>query len=100
MTTQSRLEETSGTVAERAARGKSARKAVPRTSHATFAPPADRRDPVEVLEEQAATRVPELLPIRYGRMSSSAFAFYRGAAAVMAMTSPPPRPRDRGPGLR
>ena len=42
----------------------------------------DRRDPVELLEEQAATRVPELVPIRYGRMLTSPFAFYRGAAAA------------------
>jgi uncharacterized protein (DUF2252 family) len=42
------------------------------------------RDPVGLLETQAASRVPELVPVRYGRMSSSPFAFYRGAAAVMA----------------
>ena len=85
MTTESRLEAVTATAVERAARGKAARKEVPRTSHAAFTPTADRRDPVAVLEEQGTTRVPELLPIRYGRMSSSAFAFYRGAAAVMAM---------------
>ena len=48
-------------------------------------PGPDRRDPVAVLEEQGATREPELLPIRYGRMAESPFAFFRGAAAVMAM---------------
>lgn len=74
-----------GTIAERTERGKAARKASPRTTHAGFTPAADRRDPVEVLESQAATRVPELVPIRYGRMVSSPFAFFRGAAAVMAM---------------
>ncbi|HEY6762626.1 MAG TPA: DUF2252 domain-containing protein [Baekduia sp.] len=70
-------------VAERA-RGKAARKATPRASHAAFAPPPSRADPVALLERQAATRVPELVPIRYGRMLVSPFAFYRGAAAIMA----------------
>ena len=46
--------------------------------------PPDRRDPIALLEEQAVERVPELVPIRYGRMSASPFAFYRGAAYVMA----------------
>ncbi len=85
MSTQSRLEVTEGSAEERAARGKAARKQVARTSHAEFAAAPERRDPIAVLEAQAETRVPELLPIRYGRMASSAFAFYRGAAAVMAM---------------
>jgi uncharacterized protein (DUF2252 family) len=71
-------------VAERAARGKAARAEVPRSSHATFEPSADRIDPVELLERQAATRVPELVPIRYGRMLVSPFTFYRGAAMIMA----------------
>jgi uncharacterized protein (DUF2252 family) len=70
--------------AERAARGKAARAAVPRSSHAAWEPPNGRRDPVGILEEQALTRVPELVPIRYGRMLVSAFTFYRGAAAIMA----------------
>jgi uncharacterized protein (DUF2252 family) len=68
---------------ERAARGKAARKKVPREQHAEFSP-ADRADPVALLEEQAASRVPELVPIRYGRMSVSPFTFYRGAALIMA----------------
>src|SRR5437763_1286072 len=72
------------TVAERADRGKRARAEVPRSSHAEWAPPADRPDPVEILEGQAETRVPELVPIRYGRMLVSPFTFYRGSAAVMA----------------
>jgi uncharacterized protein (DUF2252 family) len=72
-------------VAERVALGKTARKRVPRSSHAEFRPSEARRSPLEVLDEQGATRVQELLPIRYGRMASSPFAFYRGAAAVMAM---------------
>ena len=68
--------------AQRAGRGKEARAACPRSSHASFAPPD--RDPVALLEAQAATRVPELVPIRYGRMLVSPFSFFRGAAAVMA----------------
>ncbi|WP_353508764.1 DUF2252 domain-containing protein [Intrasporangium sp.] len=71
-------------LAERAATGKEARTRVPRSDHADWAPPAERGDPVQVLEEQATSRVPELLPIRYGRMAVSPFTFYRGAAAVMA----------------
>ena len=72
------------TPAERAARGKEARAAVPRDSHAVFDPPPDRPDPVAQLEEQAATRVPELVPIRRGRMMVSPFTYYRGAALPMA----------------
>ena len=72
------------TPAERAARGKEARAAVPRDSHAVFDPPPDRPDPVALLEEQAATRVPELVPVRRGRMMVSPFTYYRGAALPMA----------------
>ncbi len=68
---------------ERAARGKAARKSVPRERHAEFSPEG-RPDPISLLEEQAASRVPELVPIRYGRMSVSPFTFYRGAALIMA----------------
>ncbi len=71
-------------VAERIARGKAARAEVPRASHAIFEPSSDRVDPVELLERQAETRVPELVPIRYGRMLVSPFTFYRGAAMIMA----------------
>ncbi len=71
-------------VAERVARGKAARAEVPRSSHAAFEPAPHRADPVKVLERQAQTRVPELVPIRYGRMLVSPFTFYRGAAAIMA----------------
>jgi uncharacterized protein (DUF2252 family) len=71
-------------MAERIARGKAARGEVPRSRHAVFEPLSIRPDPVEVLERQAKTRVPELVPIRYGRMSVSPFTFYRGAAAIMA----------------
>ncbi len=70
--------------AERVARGRAARKLVPRSSHGVYEPAADRADPVELLERQAATRVPELVPIRYGRMLVSPFTFYRGAALIMA----------------
>jgi uncharacterized protein (DUF2252 family) len=69
---------------EREAAGKKLRGQVPRGSHRGWEPPPDRRDPVAVLSEQAETRVPELVPIRHGRMSASPFAFYRGAAAIMA----------------
>src|SRR3954454_22689502 len=72
------------TLDERAARGKAARAAVPRSSHARWEPAPGPRDPVAVLEAQALTRVPELVPIRYGRMLVSPFTFYRGAAALMA----------------
>ena len=61
------------------------RAAMPRSAHGDWNPPSDRPDPVDVLEEQAASRVPELRPIRYARMAESPFAFFRGAAAVMAM---------------
>jgi len=65
--------------------GRVLRATVPRSAHAEWAPAPGRRDPVAVLEEQGATREPDLLPIRYGRMAQSPFAFFRGAAAVMAM---------------
>jgi uncharacterized protein (DUF2252 family) len=69
---------------ERAADGRAARSAAPRSAHADWQPSPDRADPVELLEEQARTRVPELVPIRYGRMLTSPLAFFRGAAAIMA----------------
>ena len=69
---------------ERKARGKAARTAVPRETHAAWEPSPDRPDPVALLGEQDGTRVPELVPIRYGRMLVSPFTFYRGAALVMA----------------
>ena len=79
-------------LAERAERGKATRAEVPRRVHGEWAPAADRRDPVELLEEQAASRVPELVPIRYGRMLVSAFAFYRAGAYIMAADlAPSPR---------
>ena len=72
------------TPAERAARGKAARAEVPRESHAMFDPPPDRPDPIGLLEQQAKTRVPELVPVRWGRMMVSPFTYYRGAALPMA----------------
>ena len=67
---------------ERAAAGKAARQRAPLTGLADY-DPSDRANPVELLEGQAATRVPDLVPIRYGRMSASPFAFYRGGALIM-----------------
>src|SRR2546421_3239827 len=69
---------------ESAERGRAARGSAPRSAHGDWAPAADRPDPIAVLQTQAATRVQELVPIRYGRMLVSPFTFYRGAAAVMA----------------
>jgi uncharacterized protein (DUF2252 family) len=71
------------TPAERAVRGKTARAEVPLESHAEF-DPAGRADPIALLEEQGTTRVPELVPVRYGRMMASPFSYYRGAALPMA----------------
>ena len=70
--------------AERSARGKAIRAEVPRDSHAAFEPSADRPDPIGLLEDQALTRVPELVPVRWGRMSVSPFTYFRGAALPMA----------------
>src|SRR4051794_35421910 len=72
------------TPTERAALGKAARVEAPRASHAAFTRSANGFDPVALLEEQAVSRVPELVPIRYGRMLVSPFTFYRGAALIMA----------------
>ena len=79
-----RAEAESRPAEERVAQGKRLRGEVPRSSHAGFEPAPGRPDPIELLERQAATRVPELVPIRYGRMLVSPFTFYRGAALVMA----------------
>jgi uncharacterized protein (DUF2252 family) len=79
-------------VEERVARGKAARQEIPRARHGEFEPSSNRVDPVVLLEHQAATRVPELVPIRYGRMLVSPFTFYRGAAKIMAQDlAPTPR---------
>jgi uncharacterized protein (DUF2252 family) len=72
------------TPAERSALGKAARKRVPLERHGEYTPPPDRLDPVALLEGQAMSRVPDLVPLRYGRMLVSPFTFYRGAALGMA----------------
>ncbi|MGW2020380.1 DUF2252 domain-containing protein [Streptomyces sp. NPDC001927] len=79
------------TPAERAEAGRAARKRVPRSSHGRWIPSSQRLDPLRVLERQSVDRVPELVPIRYGRMAVSPFAFLRGAAAVMAADLAPQR---------
>ncbi len=71
-------------VSERRADGRDACAKVPLGSHAAWASRNGHRDPLAILELQARDRVRELVPIRYGRMALSSFAFYRGAAAVMA----------------
>ena len=65
-------------VAERMRAGKALREKVPRSSHAEWAAPAHRRDPVEALRDSDRGRLPELVPIRYGRMRQTPFAFFRG----------------------
>jgi Uncharacterized protein conserved in bacteria (DUF2252) len=69
---------------ERAAISRALRDTVPRVSQGGWKPPTDRRDPAELLSESNEGRIMELIPIRFGRMSASPFAFYRGAAALMA----------------
>ena len=71
-------------VDERRATGRRSREHVPRSAHAGWRPAADRPDPVALLEEQNATREPDLVPVRHGRMMVSPFTFYRGAAKIMA----------------
>src|ERR1700680_2557016 len=70
--------------AERFAAGKALRTKVPRSSHAQWQPPSQRNDPIELIIESNRTRLQELVPIRYGRMMTSPFAFLRGSAVVMA----------------
>src|SRR5215467_5659831 len=70
--------------AERSAAGKALRASVPRSSHAKWAPDPERPDPISLLEEANKTRLEPLVPIRFGRMSLSPFAFYRGSADIMA----------------
>lgn len=69
---------------QRATRGKDVRSSVPRSDHAAWEPPSDRTSPIKTLSAQDATRLPDLVPFRYGRMLVSPFTFYRGAAAIMA----------------
>src|SRR5689334_13205931 len=77
------------TIAERMAAGKSLRTKVPRARLAEYEPPSKRKDPVSILEGQAATRLPQLIPVRYARMLASPFAFLRGGAAIMAQDLSP-----------
>jgi uncharacterized protein (DUF2252 family) len=72
------------TVAERQSNGRQARKAAPRTSHGAWTPAPDRPDPIALLKAQDDDRMADLVPIRWGRMSASPFAFYRGSAVLMA----------------
>jgi uncharacterized protein (DUF2252 family) len=77
---------------EWAALGRRARRTAPRSTHGAWAPPPGRLDPVTLLEQQAGSRVPELVPIRHGRMLASPSTFYRGAAFIMAADlAPTPR---------
>jgi uncharacterized protein (DUF2252 family) len=71
-------------VEARMSQGKALREKVSRASHAEWAAPLARPDPIKVLQQSDRGRIPELLPIRYGRMRQSPFAFFRGSAAVMA----------------
>ena len=69
---------------ERAARGKAAREELPRERHAEWSANRRNQKPLDLLAEQGLTRVPELVPIRYGRMAATPFTYYRGAALPMA----------------
>jgi uncharacterized protein (DUF2252 family) len=71
-------------IEERITSGKELRKKFPRIEQGEYKPAPDRADPVSILEEQAKTRLPELVPVRYARMLTSPFAFLRGGAAIMA----------------
>jgi hypothetical protein len=80
-------------VDDRRARGKQAQDRTPLSSHTGWTPATDRPDPVALLQEQDATREPDLVPVRHGRMLVSPFTFYRGAAKLMAADlndTPPP----------
>jgi len=80
------------TVDQRQALGREARKVAPRTSHGSWAPAPDRPDPIALLRAQDDDRMADLVPVRWGRMSASPFAFYRGSAALMAADlAPTPR---------
>jgi uncharacterized protein (DUF2252 family) len=82
--TLNHFKSTSKTIEERIAEGKALRLKFPRIDQGEYKPAADRADPVAILEAQAVTRLPELVPIRYARMLASPFAFLRGGAAIMA----------------
>src|SRR5262249_48943364 len=71
--------------AELIARGENLRKKCPRRSHAAWQAPADRPDPAQLVEEGNKGRIPQLIPIRHGRMIQSPFTYFRGAALAMAV---------------
>ena len=64
--------------------GRALRAQANRSSHADWQPAANRRDPIELLEDSGQSRLQDLLPLRYGRMARSPFTFFRGAAQIMA----------------
>ena len=70
-------------IAERRRAGKALRERVPRARLAEYAPRSNRKNPTTILEDQARTRIPELVPVRHARMLASPFAFLRGGAAIM-----------------
>src|SRR5205823_1436955 len=74
----------SRTRAEMVEAGRALRSRVPRRSHGGWRPAPDRVDPLDILDGSNATRLPDLVPVRNGRMTASPFAFYRGAPAIMA----------------
>ena len=84
MSQRSYFKETAQSIAERIAAGKALRSATPLASHAGWKPSRNRRDPIKILIEQNKTRIPSLVPIRFGRMMQSPFTFLRGSAAIMA----------------
>jgi hypothetical protein len=69
---------------QRLAAGSALRDTVPRQSHAGWKRPAKRRDPIDILKESNRDRLPELVPVRYGRMLASPFTFLRGSSGLMA----------------
>ena len=96
-----RTEAPYASVEERRAKGRALRDTVPRVSQAGWKPAKGRRDPVDLLSESNAGRVESLIPIRFGRMSASPFAFYRGSAALMAADlAKTPTSGTQGAGLR
>ena len=88
------------TPAELYAAGKKLREKVPRTSHAAWKPPRNRPDPLQLMQESNKGRIPELIPIRHGRMLRTPFTFYRGAALNMAADLGDPSDRPACAGLR
>ena len=79
-----RREPPNGVVSERRDWGRTIRESTPRAAFADWAPGPDRADPIAILLAQDAGRIPELIPVRFGRMIASPFSFFRGSAAIMA----------------